>query len=195
MEEQKRKPGRPRKPIDTSPPPLKRPRGRPRKDATQLTTQNNALAGEVMELKGNAKAISHLRQLEGLPKYDHTNPLAVKERIMLYKSICQQNDEPTTPPGLAVALGIHTKTLHRWARRETQKQNGDVIEEALTFIEAFVTSALIKGETRDSPGIFLSKNWFGYKDVNDIALAPPNPQGELVPIEVLEQKFAELPED
>lgn len=191
MEEQKRKPGRPRKEVGNGPPPIKRPRGRPRKDSSPVP-----LSGEVIDERNpNSKSISHNRELKALPKIDRSDVGQVQRRIELYESICEKNGQPLTKPGLAIALGITSRALNYWIEGRYQKQNKDTIDEAMTVIEAFLSGALIQGDTRDGPGIFLMKNWFGYKDQNDIAIAPPNPQGELVPIEVLEAKFAELPDD
>ena len=49
------------------------------------------------------------------------------------------------------------------------------------------------GKINPASGIFILKNHFGYRDVQDLVLEPKQPHG--VAPEDVAQKYAELPED
>ena len=52
------------------------------------------------------------------------------------------------------------------------------------MVNAFRTGAI-----NPTSGIFLLKNWFNYKDVQDLVVAPKNPLGELQTPEELRKRI------
>lgn len=64
-----------------------------------------------------------------------------------------------------------------------------MIEDAWDNIEADLINSLRTGTISPPSGIFLLKNWFNYKDVQDLVVAPKNPLGELQDKKALEERI------
>lgn len=125
-----------------------------------------------------------------IPKINTADPIQVKNRIASYFDCCNKNDIPPSPADMARWLKISKKELERWRigefRRNTHQQ---IIEEAWTKLEADLTNRVQVGAISPPSGIFLLKNWMGYKDVQDIVVAPKNPLGELQNPEELRKRI------
>lgn len=128
--------------------------------------------------------------VKNIPKIDKTDPIQVKNRITSYFDCCNKNDIPPSPADLAKWIKITKKELERWRtgefRRNTHQQ---LIEEAWTKLEADLVNRVQVGAISPPSGIFLLKNWMGYKDVQDIVVAPKNPLGELQDKKALEERI------
>ena len=49
------------------------------------------------------------------------------------------------------------------------------IKKQCAFIEEIWADLMLNGKINPASGIFLSKNWFDYKDVADVVVTPNNP--------------------
>lgn len=128
--------------------------------------------------------------LKIIPGYNKDDPLQVRNRINSYLQFCNENDIAMSPTDLAKWLKIGTASLRRWRNGEYRRDtHQSIIEDAFDNIEADLINAFRTGATNPTTGIFLLKNWFGYKDVQDIAITPKNPNGELVSKEELERRI------
>ena len=125
-----------------------------------------------------------------IPKIDKANAIQVKNRITSYFDCCNKNDIAPSPPDLARWLGTNTGQLRRWMVGEYRKDTHQtLIEDAWTKLEADLVNRIQTGAINPASGIFLLKNWFGYKDVQDITIAPKNHNGELVDKAELERRI------
>lgn len=148
------------------------------------------LPPEAADMKPRQRYRLYSSLLKNIPKFDCGDPIKVKNRIASYFDSCDKNDIPPSPADMARWLKISKKELERWRtgefRRTTHQQ---IIEEAWTKLEADLTNRVQVGAISPPSGIFLLKNWMGYKDVQDIVVAPKNPLGELQDKKALEERI------
>ena len=103
---------------------------------------------------------------------------------------CSRNDIPTSPVDLAKWLKISNKTFRVWRNGEYRAQtHQDIIDKALDRIHGDLINRIQTGAISPPSGIFLLKNWFGYKDVQDIVVAPKTPLGDLQNPEELRKRI------
>lgn len=125
-----------------------------------------------------------------IPKIDKTDPIQVKNRITSYFDCCNKNDIAPSPPDLARWLKTTTDQLRRWRTGEYRKDtHQQLIEDAWTKLEADLVNRIQVGAISPPSGIFLLKNWMGYKDVQDVVVTPKNPLGELQNPEELRKRI------
>lgn len=125
-----------------------------------------------------------------IPKIDTNDPIQVKNRIESYFDCCNKNDIATSPPDLARWLKTSKRNLMRWLNGEFRKTTHQpLIEDAWTKLESDLVNRIQVGAISPPSGIFLLKNWFNYKDVQDIVVAPKNPLGELQDKKALEERI------
>lgn len=148
------------------------------------------LPPEAEEMKPRQRYRLYSSLVKKIPKIDKGNAIQVKNRITSYFDCCNKNDIAPSPPDLARWLGTNTDQLRRWRvgeyRKDTHQQ---LIEDAWTKLEADLVNRIQTGAINPASGIFLLKNWMGYKDVQDVVIAPKNPLGELQDKKALEQRI------
>ena len=88
-------------------------------------------------------------------------------------------------------LGISKDTLNSWKRGEYRSEtHSDLIRKAYDLLEEIWIDYMQNGKINPATGIFLAKNFWGYKDVADVVVTPNNPyQGASE--EDLKQKYLE----
>ena len=107
--------------------------------------------------------ISSLRDLTELPK-PQTNE-EIKARIDLYFDFCRDRQMIPEIEGLAASLKISRKSLYFWSQgRGCDSERQEIIENAKNLIHSFLMQASLRGKVPIPTGIFLMKNWLGYKD-------------------------------
>lgn len=115
-----------------------------------------------------------------LPPIDISDPEQVKKRIGEYFQHCADNDRKPQIVGMCNWLGISRNTLHTWTTGEYRNNtHSDVIKKAVNFIEEMWADYMLNGKLNPASGIFLAKNWYGYKDVADVVVTPNNPLQEM----------------
>lgn len=128
--------------------------------------------------------------LKIIPGYNKDDPSQVKNRIKSYFQFCNENDIAMSPADLAKWLKISSNALRRWRNGEYRSStHKPLIEDAFDNIEADLVNAFRTGAINPTSGIFLLKNWFNYKDVQDLVVAPKNPLGELQTPEELRKRI------
>lgn len=148
------------------------------------------LGPEAEDMKPRNRYQLYSSLVKKIPKIDKTDPIQVKNRIMSYFDCCNKNDIATSPPDLARWLKTTTEQLRRWRVGEYRKDtHQSLIEDAWTRMEADLVNRIQTGAINPASGIFLLKNWFGYKDVQDVTIAKKDPNGELVSKEELERRI------
>ena len=111
-----------------------------------------------------------------LPPIDISDPAQVKERIGMYFEHCAKNDRKPQIVGMCNWLGISRDTLNKWVNGVTRTDtHSDIIKKACAFIEEMWAEYMLNGKLNPASGIFLAKNWYGYKDVADVVVTPNNP--------------------
>lgn len=107
--------------------------------------------------------VSSLKELHdmGKPETDEET----KQRIDEYFSFCERSSIRPGIESLCMALHISRTTLFRWNNGEDcSKYRQELIQSAKSFIGAFLEQAMLGGKISPPSGIFLAKNWLGYKD-------------------------------
>lgn len=148
------------------------------------------LGEEAEKLKPRQRYQLYSSLVKKIPKIDTTDPVQVKNRIASYFDCCNKNDIAQSPPDLARWLKTSTDQLRRWRVGEYRKATHQpLIEDAWTKLEADLVNRIQTGAINPASGIFLLKNWMGYKDVQDVVVTPKNPLGELQDKKALEERI------
>ena len=124
----------------------------------------------------NAKFIRFALESWDLPPIDISDPEQVKERLGMYFKHCADNDRKPQIVGMCNWLGISRSTLNTWINGEYRNStHSDIIKKAVSFIEEMWADYMQSGKLNPASGIFLAKNWYGYKDVADVVVTPNDP--------------------
>jgi hypothetical protein len=133
-----------------------------------------------------------------LPKIDVRNPQQLQSRVIEYFQLCADHD---MKPGVAaVGLAICLDRRRMWEIRSGSKNVAipqeckDIIIGVYDSLETLWESYMINGKINPVSGIFLGKNHFGYSDKQEY-IVTPNTMNQETPVEVIEAKYDELPED
>ena len=147
------------------------------------------------EQKRNAEYLSFAIQSWGIKRVNTKDPEAIKERLTWYFERCIENNMKPTMSGMASALGVSRQILWDWHNGTRRPENYEIIESAYNMMEQLWEMYMMNGQINPASGIFLGKNHFGYKDVQDIVVQPKQPLGEEADTEAIEEKYRELPPD
>lgn len=132
--------------------------------------------GENMQPGENARYVRYAIASWGLPPIDISDPKQVEERIGLYFKYCADNDRKPQVVGMCNWLGISRDTLNTWVRGEVRSAtHTDMIKKAYGVMEEMWVDYMQNGKVSPPTGIFLAKNWYGYRDVADVVVTPQNP--------------------
>lgn len=116
--------------------------------------------------------VSSLKELhdKGRPKTDEE----VEERINEYFSFCERSSIRPGIESLCLSLHISRTTLFKWNRGiDCSLYRQELTQSAKAFISAFIEQAMLGGKISPPSGIFLAKNWLGYKDTISIEESIP----------------------
>lgn len=150
---------------------------------------------EYVEAGDNTKFLSHALAIKSMPEIDTSDPVQVEQRINDYFYLCVENDMKPTPAGFRNALGISKATLSNWRNGVFRAgTHQEIICKNYDLLDALWQDYMYNGKINPVSGIFIGKNEFRYTDSQEVVLTP-NQQHETVDAEVLEAKYAELPED
>lgn len=184
----------------------KRPVGRPRKhpkpdSELPATTKKSkhisstTFGQDMVEPGDNSRYLAHARTIAKMPLIDLNDPEQVRERCDWYFDHCFANDMKPTVSGLCNAFKISRNTLLEWKRGTYRKDTHQaIILEAYALMENLWEDYMQNGKINPVSGIFLGKNNYGYADKQEYVLTP-NQQQETIDPKLIEEKYAELPED
>ena len=131
-----------------------------------------------------------------LPPIDISDPEQVKQRIGMYFQHCADNDRKPQIVGMCNWLGIDRKTLYNWLNGELRTSTHlHIIKKAVNMIEEQWADYMQNGKINPASGIFLGKNWFGYKDVADVVVTPNNPYQATSDDELKGKYLTDVPEN
>lgn len=133
-----------------------------------------------------------------LPKIDVRNPEQLQHRVIEYFQLCADHDMKPGVAAVGLAIGLDRRRL--WEIRSGTKNVAipqeckDIIIGVYDSLETLWESYMINGKINPVSGIFLGKNHFGYADKQEYVVTP-NTMNQETPVEVIEAKYDELPED
>lgn len=127
----------------------------------------------------NARYLRYAMASLDLPPIDISDEKQVERRIREYFEYCIQNDRKPNMKGMANWLGVGRDTVNSWKRGEYRTEtHSAVIRKAVDILEELWVDYGQNGKSNPAAWIFLGKNMFGYKDVQDVVVTPNNPLGE-----------------
>lgn len=126
-----------------------------------------------------------------LPPVDISDPAQVECRIRDYIGFCAQNDVLPQFVGMALWLGVNRTTLGRWKRGEYRSETHQpIMEKVSMMMEALWADFMQANKMAPGTGIFMGKNWYGYRDVQDVVVTPNQPLGELADQKAIEERIS-----
>lgn len=159
-------------------------------------TGNFPSTAEPEEAGNNSRYLRYAMACLDLPPIDISDVKQVEGRAREYLEYCANNDRKPQIVGLANWLGVHRDTLHSWKTGETRgATHSDFIKKVVSMLEEIEVDFFQNGKINPTSGIFILKNHFGYRDVQDLVLEPKQSLGDGIAPEDVAQKYAELPAD
>jgi len=143
----------------------------------------------------NTRFLDFILKAREMPKINRDDPEQVRERFNWYFNYCAENDMKPTVSGLASSIGVTRKALWKWKSGIDRPKNYPIIEEAYNRLEELWEMYMMNGKINPPNGIFLGKNHFDYKDVQDVVVTPNNPLGDAKSAEEIAQQYEYLPEE
>lgn len=144
----------------------------------------------------NARYIRNALASWNLPPIDISDPEQVQQRLSDYFRHCAENDRRPQIIGMCNWLGISRDTLNKWKNGEVRNStHTDIIKRAYDLMEEMWTDYMTNGKISPPTGIFLAKNWYGYKDVADVVVTPNNPLQDMRPDDAKQRLLDAIPED
>ena len=167
-----------------------------KKRGAKWTQELTAEGAALMEPGENARYIRHAMASWGLPPIDISDPKQVEQRIGEYFKYCADNDRRPQVVGLCNWLGISRQTLNEWKNGDVRTAtHGDIIKKAYGMLEEMWIDYMQTGKVSPPTGIFLSKNWFNYRDVADVVVTPNNPYQAASDEELKDKYLTDIPSD
>lgn len=134
---------------------------------------------ENVEPGDNARYLRYAMASLNLPPIDISDEKQVEKRIYDYFGFCIENDRKPNMVGMANWLGVSRDTVNTWKRGDYRSEtHSAVIRKACNMLEELMVDYLQNGKVNPASGIFLAKNMFQYKDVQDVVLTPNQPLQE-----------------
>ena len=119
--------------------------------------------------------VTSLKELydKGKPETDEE----LKQRVDEYFMFCQSTGIRPGIARLRTALHIPRTSFYEWSKGiGCSKERQEIIAGAKSLIDAFIEQCLLSGKINPASGIFIAKNWLGYKDSVSIEEALPQSQ-------------------
>lgn len=148
----------------------------------------------------NNKYTTFVLAIMQLPKIDVKDPVQLQNRVFEYFQLCADHDMKPGVVAISLAIGLDRRRL--WEIRSGNNSRNvtipqeckDIIISVYDSLESLWESYMINGKINPVSGIFLGKNYFGYRDQQEYVVTP-NTMSQDTPINVIEAKYEELPED
>lgn len=154
--------------------------------ATEIVKQKRnrpdlANYGEELAKPGdNSRYLRYAMASLDLPPIDISDPEQVRNRITEYFSYCIENDRKPNIKGLGNWLGVDATTVNSWRRGEYRAEtHSPLIKKAVDILEEMWWDYGQSGLVNPASWIFIGKNAFGMKDVQDVVVTPQSPLDNL----------------
>lgn len=139
-------------------------------------------------------------QLISWGRIDLHDPDQVRSRINKFFQDCQDRAIKPSVSALALALSTSRDTLYRFVRGEASISRNypvecvDLIRGAYQILDVLWEDYMQNGQINPACGIFLGKNHFGYRDVQEYSISP-GIQPASISAADLESRYEELPDE
>lgn len=111
-------------------------------------------------------SLMDLRQM-GPPRSD----LELEDRLTKYFERCASGQLCPGIESMAFACGVSRQTIYQWSKGSyCSEERQNMIIAAKGMLAAFVEQSMQRGQINPAAGIFLMKNWFGYKDTRSFEI-------------------------
>jgi len=161
-----------------------------RDPSTKIRNSKNDFGQENVEPGDNSRYLRLARVAMNLAPINPHDPVQLEGRINEYFDFCEQNDMKPNIIGMANWIGVSRVTLNAWRRGEmTAEENTEVINKARIVLEDMWQMYMMNGKINPASGIFLGKNLFGYRDVQDVVVEPKNPLGDVQDADELRKRI------
>ena len=155
-----------------------------------------AEGGELTKPGDNSRYVRFALASWNLPPIDISDPQQVEQRLGEYFKFCADNDRKPQVIGMCNWLGISRDTLNKWVNGVTRGDtHTDIVKRAYSMLEEMWADFMLNGKINPASGIFLSKNWFNYRDVADVVVTPNNPMQDLNAEEARKRLTDGIPEE
>jgi len=133
----------------------------------------------------NRQFLSYSLAVAQLPEINTNDPEQINQRAVEYFSICRDWDMKPSYAGFALALGVDRVTLWRWLNGQVNKPERvrNTLKKYIAILNVQMEDYMQNGKINPVAGIFLMKNNMGYRDQQDVVVAPE--RKEAPPEEVL----------
>lgn len=143
------------------------------------TGKNNELLNTLMPLVVNGVPARRITE--------RTTPDELWGHFVNYLETCKENDICPGMESLACYLGVSRRAIDYWASGEKRKELTAVAQSIKQFMKMYMEQAFQKNKIPSINGIFLMKNWYGYKDTTQTEIeVKPSPFGQTIPNEQIE---------
>ena len=161
----------------------------------QKKPKRSSWKGAMITAADNAKYLTNALTMWDWQKPDMTDPVAVDTRVKEYFQLCISDDIKPSVEGLALAFGVHRKTLWAWVNnvpvdglKAMPNEARAFLKKAYNVINVQMVDYMQNGKIHPVSGIFLMKNNMDYEDKKEIAVAPTT-SFEDVSAEELQKKY------
>jgi len=152
--------------------------------------------GGNFESGDNSRYVRYALESWNLPPIDISDENQVSDRIEMYFKYCIENDRRPQVVGMCNWLGISRNTLNTWKNGEYRNStHSDIVKRAYSLMEEMWVDFMQCGKVNPATGIFLAKNWYGYKDVADVVVTPNNPLQDLDTEQARKRLIDSVPDD
>lgn len=173
------------------------------KTATEIIKKpQNTNAPTTIELPegDNNKYTTFALAIMQLPKIDVRDPEQLGNRVLEYFELCANHDMKPGVAAVALAIGLDRRRM--WEIRSgiqninttIPQECKDIINGVYDSLEVLWEGYMSSGKINPVSGIFLGKNNFGYQDKQEYVVTP-NTMNQNTPVDVIEAKYEELPDE
>lgn len=107
--------------------------------------------------------IKSLNELNGLGRPESDDD--VEHRINEYFAFCERSSLKPGVESLSLALSVSRTAIWNWEHGiDCSRRRQELIIKAKSFICSYIEQALLSSKIYPGSGIFMLKNWAGYKD-------------------------------
>lgn len=125
-----------------------------------------------------------------LPPIDIKDPAQIRQRVNDYFDFCEENDRKASLVGVANWIGVSRDTLASWKRGDYgSAEHQKIMQHVSNMLEEVWVDFMMNGKVNPASGIFIGKNHYQYRDVQDIVVAQTDPLGEKVDKAALADKY------
>ena len=163
--------------------------------------KNEIAKGSSAEL-GSPRKVEHkddflvvaLSEFKDMAKWGKpTNERELITRINKYFDRCAARELRPAPSSLALALSTNTSMLYKWKNEiNCTPEWSEIIQRALQVVFSTTESLLLHRKLDPVAGIWLTKNWLGYKDdvsLDEVATAKKSRASALKTIDQMHQEM------